>query len=119
MNKHIFQSTLLVFCLSVLAACDNHFISDSSLREQIHQQWAQRKELFTHGESFSIFDSTLSTQEREAMEVHYSSLPSADLADFDGEYFLENVRYSLKARQEMALGKSVPEDIFRHFVLPV
>lgn len=119
MNKHIFQSTLLAFCLSVLAACDNHFISDSSLREQIHQQWAQRKELFTHGESFSIFDSTLSTQEREALEFLYSSMPSADLADYDGEYFLENVRYSLKARQEMAWGKSVPEDIFRHFVLPV
>ena len=102
-----------------LAGCNNHFISDSSLREQIHNEWAERKELFANGDCFAVFDEQLSMQEREAMEFLYSSMPSADLADYAGEYFLKNVRLSLKARQEMAWGKAVLEDIFRHFVLPV
>ncbi|MDE6242999.1 MAG: hypothetical protein K2M14_03205, partial [Muribaculaceae bacterium] len=35
------------------------------------------------------------------------------------EYFLRNVRCSLKAREELPWGKNVPDDIWRHFVLPV
>ena len=40
-------------------------------------------------------------------------------SDYDGEFFLDNVRYALRAREEMAWGRDVPEDLFRHFVLPV
>ena len=119
MKRYLFQSVLLAISLLALAGCNNHFISDSSLREQIHNEWAERKELFANGDCFAVFDGQLSMQEREAMEFLYSSMPSADLADYAGEYFLKNVRLSLKARQEMAWGKAVPEDIFRHFVLPV
>ena len=119
MKKHIFQSLFVAIALFGLIACDTHFISDPKLREQIHSEWSQRKEIFTHGNTFSIFEEQLSPEEREAMEFLYSSMPSADLADYDGEYFLQNVRFSLKARQEMAWGKTIPEDVFRHFVLPV
>ena len=119
MKRLVFQSVLFVISLLALAGCNNHFITDSSLREQIHNEWAERKELFANGDCFAVFDGQLSMQEREAMEFLYSSMPSADLADYAGEYFLKNVRLSLKARQEMAWGKAVPEDIFRHFVLPV
>ena len=119
MKKQIFQSLFVAIALFGLIACDTHFISDPKLREQIHSEWSQRKEIFTHGNTFAIFEGQLSPEEREAMEFLYSSMPSADLADYDGEYFLQNVRFSLKARQEMAWGKSIPEDVFRHFVLPI
>lgn len=119
MKRLIFQTVLFTISILALGACNNHFISTPSLREQIHNEWAQRKELFTNGDCFAIFEEPLSTEEREAMEFLYSSMPSADLADYEGKYFLKNVRLSLKARQEMAWGKVVPEDIFRHFVLPV
>ena len=119
MKRAIFQFVFYVISLLTLAACDTHFISDASLREQIHNEWAQRKELFTNGGCFAIFEEPLATEEREAMEFLYSSMPSADLADYDGGWFLKNVRSALCARQEMPWGRVVPEDIFRHFVLPV
>ena len=119
MKRLLFQPVLFAISILALVACNNHFISNPSLREQIHDEWTQRKELFTNGDCFVIFEEPLSVEEREAMEFLYSSMPSADLADYEGEYFLKNVRLSLKARKEMAWGKAVPEDIFRHFVLPI
>ena len=46
-------------------------------------------------------------------------MPSNDLIDRDGAYFLENVRTSLEARKEMPWGKNIPEREWRHFVLPI
>ena len=43
----------------------------------------------------------------------------ADIADHPGEFYLENVDYAFKAREEMPWGKVVPEREFRHFVLPI
>ena len=102
-----------------LVACQSHFISDSTTRHNIELRLEQRKAQFTSGDVFSIFDQELTAQEREALAFLYSSMPSADIGDYQGEYFLENVRTSLKARHEMAWGKDIPEDIFRHFVLPI
>lgn len=44
-------------------------------------------------------------------------MDAADRGDYDEKFFRENVRVSLRAREEM--GWNVPEDIFMHFVLPV
>ena len=119
MKKRIFKLFIPAISLLTLAACNSHIIADKELREQIHKEWEQRKNFFVNGDCFAIFEEQLTTAEREAMEFLYSSMPSADLADYTGEYFLKNVRLSLKARQQMAWGKSIPEDIFRHFVLPI
>ncbi len=119
MKHRIFSLALMLLTLLGMVGCQENFISDKELQEQIQQELSQRKERFTHGNVFTIFDQKLSAEERQAMEFLYSSMPSADLGDYTGEYFLSNVRTSLRARREMAWGKDVPEDIFRHFVLPI
>ena len=68
-------------------------------------------------ELFSVFDQKLTRGEKEALQFLYAYMPLSDLADYDGEFFLQQVRYAFKAREEFSWGKSVPEDIFRHFVL--
>ena len=35
-----------------------------------------------------------------------------------GDYYLENVRLSKQTRDEMPWGKEIPDEVFRHFVLP-
>ena len=103
----------------VLCSCGGHFTSDEATRSKIHEKFESRRELFTDGDVFKIFDKHLSTPEREAMEFLYAYMTSADMGDYEGQYFLDNVRMSLKARRQMAWGEQVPEDIFRHFVLPI
>ncbi|MEI6822823.1 MAG: transglutaminase-like domain-containing protein, partial [Bacteroidota bacterium] len=45
-------------------------------------------------------------------------MPLNDMAEHDGSYFLAQVRASFAARDYFPYGKTIPEDIFRHFVLP-
>lgn len=62
---------------------------------------------------------TLTAAEGDAMEFLYRAMPMSDRLMMEPEYFLRNVRCSLKAREELPWGKNVPDDIWRHFVLPV
>ena len=108
-------------CLMVTDGCSKkkHFISDKNYRTQVHKDYLNRTKL-AEGRSQALFASmdTLGVREREAMEFLYAYMPYSDLADYDFVYFLKQVRYAFKAQGEMVWGKEVPEDIFRHFVLP-
>lgn len=66
-----------------------------------------------------IFDTELSTQQRQALQFLYAYMPLPDISDYSGEFHLMNVDYALRARAEMPWGKSVPEREFLHFVLPL
>lgn len=60
-----------------------------------------------------------SVTEQEAMDFLYRYLSLPDQADYPRSFYLKNVRLSLEARQNMPWGRSIPEKIFKHFVLPV
>lgn len=62
---------------------------------------------------------SLTPEEEEAMKFLYAYMVLADWGGYSPEFYLENVRSSLRAREEMPWGKSVPKREFMHFVLPV
>lgn len=64
-----------------------------------------------------VSDPYLTTEEFEALGFLYAYMPLADLTDYSTGYYLQNVRASFTARNEM--GWNVPEREFRHFVLPI
>ena len=119
MKNRIILMFAVVLSVVMLPACQSHFISDGQVRNSVHEAFEARRAHFTQGDIFGIFEQKLTTEEREAMEFLYASMSSADMSDYTGEYFLDNVRMSLRAREELAWGEVVPEDLFRHFVLPV
>jgi len=99
---------------------ENHFLKDEVYRKQVHEQFEKRKQEVTNRKEalFSVFEKEkLSTEQREALEFLYAYMPLCDLADYDGEFFLNQVNAAFKARDSFSWGKSVPDDIFRHFVL--
>lgn len=49
----------------------------------------------------------------------YAYMPIGDVTDYSGDYYLENVRLSGQTRAEMPWGDKVPNELFRHFVLPI
>ena len=116
-------SLVIAATLISLVSCkkDNgqHFITDEAYRAQVETDFEARKELAKgrSTELFSVFDEKLSLEETEALKFLYAYMPYSDLADYDGKFFLDQVRYAFKARDFFSWGKSVPEDVFRHFVL--
>jgi len=112
---------ILLLSLFFLGGCsDVHFIKDPIYRTKLTQRFKERKDFAANRSAvlFDVFRQDLSTQEREALQFLYAYMPLCDLADYDGEYFLKQVRSSFDARKSFKWGKTVPEDLFRHFVLP-
>ena len=108
-----FLSLLLLF-----SSCHRnpHFLTDSTYRQQVANDYESRLEEFSILNSQLQLD-TLSRAEREAMQFLYAYMPYSDLADYTPAFYLDQVRYAFTAREEMPWGKMIPEDIFRHFVL--
>lgn len=108
---------LLLSCL--LAACGNsHFIKDAEYRAKVEQDLELKKKQMPQGDLFAVLDTDLDTYEREALEFLYAYMPLADITDYPGEFHLMNVRASRQAADEMPWGGDIPEELFRHFVLP-
>jgi hypothetical protein len=114
---------LLVIASALLFSCnDQHkLIKNKELKKDISNMLLVQKELAKGREQelFSFFDEDLTLAERQAMEYLYAYMPLSDLADYDGNFFLSNVRTSLKALDEMPWGKNIPEDVYLHYVLPI
>ncbi|PAK50330.1 transglutaminase [Paenibacillus sp. 7541] len=78
------------------------------------RQWAK----FRERELFGVFREPLTEEERLLLKFLYAYMPLHDLADYDGAFFLRHVRHALEVREQMPWGRSVPEELFVHFVLP-
>lgn len=101
-------------------SCTNrHLISDEAERAVVQRDFESRTGTLTQGDLFSIFEQPMNDIQREALTFLYAYMPLGDITDYSGEFFLENVDYTLKAREEMPWGKLIPEREFRHFVLPI
>jgi len=106
------------------AACapsGEQLIPAGDLQRAVRAQLPLQKELARHRqqELLSVFRQKLTPAEREALEWLYAWMPLSDLADYDGEFYLRQVRATLQARADMAWGRSIPDDLFLHFVLPL
>lgn len=118
MKKFISLICIVPF-LTMLFSCNQHFITDVKYREEVKKDFEARKELAKGRATqlFSVFDQQLTLEEQEALQFLYAYMPLSDLADYNGDFFLQQVQYAFKAKQEMPWGKTIPEDVFRHFVL--
>lgn len=118
------NNPLLLLCLCTALCCascseSTHFITDKNTRLQIENDFQFKKDFLPHGDLFSVFNQDLTPYEKEALTFLYAYMPVGDITDYSGDFYLKNIRSSLRTQQEMPWGQNIPEDIFRHFILPV
>lgn len=115
--------SILFFLLILTVSCSKsgHFISDADYRAEVNKQFDTRKNdsnLVKAG-VFSVFDrADIPETQKEAMQFLYAYMSLNDLADYDGDFFLRQTRWAFEARDFFSWGKKVPDELFRHFVLP-
>lgn len=69
---------------------------------------------------FDVISSDLSPNQVECLQMLYAYMPLPDFTDRSTGYYLDYVvNPALKARNEMPWGNQVPDELFRHFVLPI
>ncbi|MDR1023122.1 MAG: transglutaminase domain-containing protein [Prevotellaceae bacterium] len=115
--------SILALCAALAASScerEEHFLKQEAYRKQVLEQFEKRK-AEAQGRSEALFSvlekESTSLEQREALEFLYAYMPLCDLADYDGEFFLKQVDAAFKARSYFSWGKTVPDDIFRHFVM--
>ena len=77
---------------------------------------ARENSLAPHLEQ-NLLNEPLTRQERKALKFLYKYMPLNDRAEHTNEYFIGAVRQAFRAK-EMPWGKRIPDDLFRHYVLP-
>ena len=112
----LFAAALLLFA-GILSACSPANVS--GFRRRVTADFRQKQELLPRGDLFRVFDEPMTRPERDAMMFLYAYMPVGDITDYPGGFYLDNVRTALATRKEMSWGGTVPDDLFRHFVLPV
>ena len=118
MFKKFITTLFILFSLTGIQA--QHFIQDAEYRQQVQQDYLLRIETLNARTLplLSVFENdNLTKEETEAFQFLLAYMPLSDLANYDGEFFLKQVRLAFAARAEFPWGKTIPEEIFRHFVL--
>ncbi|WP_199615989.1 transglutaminase domain-containing protein [Paenibacillus alkalitolerans] len=93
---------------------------DEKTRRVIEEKFVYKRQLAKAKENqlFGIFDLALTADEELALKFLYACMPLNDLADYDGSLFLSHVRQTLRIRDVVTWGHTVPDSVFFHFVLP-
>ena len=111
----LFLPLIISYSTQAQLTRDSKTLADMQIMLQKQQQLASNRS----PQLFDVLKSPMAADEKQALEYLYAFMPLSDLADYNGDFFFQQVKVALKARNEMVWGKSVPEDIFLHFVLPL
>lgn len=112
---------VIVLTVSLLACNSSQLLEDNSERKVIAADYKARVEEFTgvRGDLFNMTDTIGDKALKEAVRFLLAYMPLSDLALYEPEYLFDNCLISLRAREEMAWGLTVPPATFFNFVLPL
>jgi transglutaminase-like putative cysteine protease len=114
---------VILSVILLLSSCKNEqkLVRNPDRIADIQRMLAEQKQLTAKSllPVWDFLNQPLASDEMQAMEFLYAYMPLSDLADYSNDFFLKNVQFSLKARAEMPWGKTIPEQEFLHFVLPL
>jgi transglutaminase-like putative cysteine protease len=107
----------------MLSSCryETPLISDAKYIKTLEKDFKQKVNAIGKQNTFPSIDAdkSLSLQEQQALKFLYAYMPLGDIIDYSKDFYLQNIRQSLQTQIEMPWGKTIPEDIFRHYVLPI
>lgn len=114
----LFAFAILAGSPLLLAQAQRHFMTDAAYRQKVEKVFNEKMKQVGK-QFFDTKNQTVSLEEKEALTFLYAYMATADVTDYTTSFYLKNVRSSFATREQMAWGRSVPELLFRHFVLPV
>lgn len=95
-------------------------MKDRVAYENMNKMFGERKSAFGARipELFAIVEKAESPELAEAITFLIAYAPLSDIANLSPEYFKSMAQLALRTRSEFLWGKSIPAEVFMHFVLP-
>ena len=119
MNRKIFLS--LFFNLLVIIVLPINGFAQNDYWTAVRQDFDNRKGVSqVESDKIGAYELKSDIRSRDMAQYLtflYAYMPQSDLADYDFGFFEEQVRVALEARETFSWGKTIPDDIFRHFVV--
>lgn len=111
-------TTVLLFMVQY--ACNGDSSTKDDFEQVVEKDFLTVYEKYNAVDStlFLVFDQKLTDDEIRALKFLYAYMPLNDLADYPGNFFLNNARLAIAARDSFSWGKDISERVFSHFVLP-
>jgi len=107
--------------VSLAAGCSGrHLITNKTYLNIVDSAFKERRFLYSAREDqlTKVLGEKLDNSQSDAIRFLYAFMPLSDLADYSGDFFLENSNIALDTRNNTSWGSSIPEEIFLHYVLP-
>ncbi|HOM36727.1 MAG TPA: transglutaminase domain-containing protein [Bacteroidales bacterium] len=114
-----FSFCFLFISIALILSCgkystnsnSNDFSEDYNFKEEILSKYG-----------IKVFDEIENTQ-IDSLQIEYlkflvAYMPLSDIMEFDFEFFKTQVDYAILARKNFSWAKDIPEEIFKHYVLP-
>ena len=119
--KNLSGLIAVLLFIGISGCSPKHLISDENYRKTVDSSFAATVNMLEGDKPTlsNIFSGDLTAVQREAMEFMYAFMPLNDIADYSFDFFRANTDIALKNRKERPWGKTVPDNIFLHYVLPV
>lgn len=101
---------VLLSCMRSVELNDRGSLNNDYLLKQIY--------LEKTGSDFFRKTESCDSATKEDLKYIFAYMPLSDFADYDFEFFLNQVKYSHLACETFPWAKDIPEDIYRHYTLP-
>ena len=119
MNRKIFFSLILNFL--VLTVLPINSFAQNDYWAAVRQDYLNRSDISQEvRDQVGMYNLKSAEQSRSIyryLMFLYAYMPQSDLADYDFSFFEQQVATALEARNTFSWGKTIPDDIFRHFVV--
>ena len=119
MNRKIFL--LVVINFLVLTILPIRIIAQNDYWAAVRQDYLNRQDISEEvRDQVGMYNLKSAEQSRNMyryLMFLYAYMPQSDLADYDFSFFEEQVKVAQEARETFSWGKTIPDDIFRHFVV--
>lgn len=117
-KKHFIAYSFIAISLFI-SSCQKNFISSESYHKTVINDLTTKLDSLDGViDITNIYKLCANTKEKEAIEFLYAYMPLGDMIDYSPEFHVKTARLAFKAQKEMPWGKNIPEELFRHFVLP-
>ena len=125
--RKILTLTAVILLSAITSFAQDHnifaplFGNDPTYFQLVKQDYQQRKDvpqkIQEELSKMSVSSHTDIALQAAALQFLYAYMPQSDMVDYGIDFFKQQVDIAFEARETFSWGKTIPAEIFRHFVL--